>query len=79
MSLFQAGSYNPKAPQNRWQPGSSPAWISRTNDCRKDFEELKSRGVKFNETQPAEYPWGPLATFSDPDGNNFSLLQPPAK
>jgi predicted enzyme related to lactoylglutathione lyase len=44
-----------------------------------DFEELKSRGVKFNETQPAEYPWGLLATFSDPDGNNFLLLQPPAK
>jgi hypothetical protein len=46
-----------------------------------DFEELKSRGVKFNETQPAELPWCLLATFffSDPDGNNFSLLQPPAK
>jgi predicted enzyme related to lactoylglutathione lyase len=27
----------------------------------------------------AELPWGLLATFSDPDGNNFSLLQPPAK
>jgi|SRR5665647_1265379 len=30
-------------------------------------------------TQSAELPWGLLATFSDPDGNNFSLLQPPAK
>jgi predicted enzyme related to lactoylglutathione lyase len=42
-------------------------------------KNVRSRGVKFNETQPAELPWGLLATFSDPDGNNFSLLQPPAK
>jgi catechol 2,3-dioxygenase-like lactoylglutathione lyase family enzyme len=80
MSLFQAGSYNdPKAPQNRWRPGSSPAWTLKSNDCRRDFEEMKARGVRFNEPQPVEYPWGIAATFSDPDGNNFSILQPPAK
>ncbi|HZW58180.1 MAG TPA: VOC family protein [Nitrososphaerales archaeon] len=79
MSLFQVGSISdPKAPQNEWEPGRTPTWTFRTDDCRKDFEELKSRGVKFNETQPVEYPWGLVATFSDPDGNNFSPLQQPA-
>ncbi len=76
MSLFQAGSLSdPKAPQNRWQPGSGPSWTLQTDDCRKDSEELKSRGVKFV-SEPAEYPWGVGATFSDPDGNIFSLYQP---
>lgn len=78
MSLFQAGSHNdPATPQNRWQPGSTQSWTFKTSDIRKDFEELKSKGVKFNEEEPAKYPWGLVATFTDPDGNNFSLLQQP--
>jgi predicted enzyme related to lactoylglutathione lyase len=80
ISLFQAGSYqDPKAPQNQLQPGSNPQWTLRTSDCRKDFEELKSRGVKFDQARPDEHPWGILATFRDPDGNAFALLQPPAR
>jgi len=80
ISIFQAGSHpDPKAPQNRLQPGSNPQWTLRTSDCRKDFEELKSRGVKFDQARPDEYPWGILATFGDPDGNAFALLQQPSK
>jgi len=79
ISLFQAGSGgDPKDALNQLQPGKSPQWAFRTSDCRKDFEEMKSRGVKFNEEQPAQYPWGILATFRDPDGNPFSLLQQPS-
>jgi catechol 2,3-dioxygenase-like lactoylglutathione lyase family enzyme len=79
ISLFQAGSVSdPKAPQNQLQPGKNAQWALRTTDCRKDFEEMKSRGVKFNEEQPVQYPWGVLATFRDPDGNPFSLLQQPS-
>ena len=74
--LFQAGSGGD--PANQLQPGKSPQWAFRTTDCRKDFEEMKLRGVKFNEEQPAQYPWGILATFKDPDGNPFSLLQQPS-
>jgi predicted enzyme related to lactoylglutathione lyase len=78
ISLFQAGSNpDPKALQNRWQPGAGPAWTLHTNDIRKDFEELKSRGVRFDQSKPEEYPWGIAATFNDPDGNKFGLLQPP--
>jgi predicted enzyme related to lactoylglutathione lyase len=79
ISLFKAGSgRDPKSPESQLQPGKGPQWALGTNDCRKDFEEMKSRGVKFNEEQPAEYPWGILATFRDPDGNPFSLLQQPS-
>ena len=79
ISLFQAGSVSdPKAPQSQLQPGRNAQWTFQTSDCRKDFEEMKSHGVKFNEEQPAEYPWGVLATFKDPDGNQFALLQPPS-
>jgi predicted enzyme related to lactoylglutathione lyase len=45
-----------------------------TADCRKAFDELKSRGVKF-ETEVLEYPWGYVAVFEDPDGNRLQLRQ----
>jgi predicted enzyme related to lactoylglutathione lyase len=45
-----------------------------TPDCRKAFEELKSRGVKF-ETGVLEYPWGFIAVFVDPDGNRLQLRE----
>jgi catechol 2,3-dioxygenase-like lactoylglutathione lyase family enzyme len=76
MNLFLVGSYPPGTPQSRWQPGGDgPAWTLLSDDCRKDFEYLKSRGVRFL-AEPTEYPWGVGATFSDPDGNTFSLLAP---
>ena len=45
-----------------------------TSDCRKAFEELQSRGVRF-ETDVLEYPWGQIAVFVDPDGNRLQLRQ----
>jgi uncharacterized glyoxalase superfamily protein PhnB len=48
------------------------------DDCRKAFEELKSRGVKFAQEKPAEYAWGIAATFTDPDGNLWSINQRPS-
>jgi predicted enzyme related to lactoylglutathione lyase len=45
-----------------------------TPDCRKTFEELKSRGVTF-ETGVLEYPWGSIAVFVDPDGNRLQLRE----
>ena len=45
-----------------------------TPDCRKAFEALKSRGVKF-ETGVLEYPWGYIAVFVDPDGNRLQLRE----
>jgi predicted enzyme related to lactoylglutathione lyase len=55
--------------------GRVPATCTiETPDCRKAFEELKSRGVKF-ETGVLEYPWGYIAVFVDPDGNRLQLRQ----
>jgi predicted enzyme related to lactoylglutathione lyase len=55
--------------------GRIPASVTiETEDCRKAYEELKSRGVEF-ETEVLEYPWGYIALFQDPDGNRLQLRE----
>jgi predicted enzyme related to lactoylglutathione lyase len=46
-----------------------------TSDCRREVQTLKGRGITFGEPEPLEMPYGLLATFEDPDGNRFRLLQ----
>ena len=80
LALYQIGSNT--APQERarekdWRPGVAPPIGIRVADCRKAYDEMSSRGVQFPQP-PREYPWGIIATFADPDGNLFSLSQPPA-
>jgi predicted enzyme related to lactoylglutathione lyase len=41
------------------------------------MEDLKGRGVEFA-TGISEHPWGRVATFKDPDGNNLQLYEPPS-
>lgn len=53
---------------------STAAYTIETKDCRKAFETLKSRGVKFD-TDVLEYPFGSVAVFQDPDGNRLQLRQ----
>ena len=57
-----------------YQGRSTAAYTIETKDCRKAFEVLKSRGVKF-ETDVLEYPWGYVAVFQDRDGNRLQLRQ----
>jgi predicted enzyme related to lactoylglutathione lyase len=45
-----------------------------TDDCRKAYEELSSRGVEFTE-EPEERPYGIDAGFRDPSGNSLRLTQ----
>ena len=45
-----------------------------TPDVHAEFEELKARGVEFNEP-PTEQPWGVDTSFRDPSGNNIRLAQ----
>jgi predicted enzyme related to lactoylglutathione lyase len=40
---------------------------------RKTFAELKAKGVKFLDPQPAEEGWGFSADMVDPDGNHFTI------
>jgi len=55
--------------------GRVPASVTiETEDCRKTFEELKSRGVRF-ETDVLEFPWGYVALFEDPDGNRLQIRE----
>ena len=57
-----------------FQGRSTAAYTIETKDCRKAYETLKSRGVRF-ETEVLEYPWGSVAVFQDLDGNHLQLRQ----
>ena len=55
-------------------PGVGSLFIE-SDDLRRDFTELKARGVKFLEPEPEAYPFGVRATALDPDGNPVALRQ----
>jgi catechol 2,3-dioxygenase-like lactoylglutathione lyase family enzyme len=46
-----------------------------SDDLRKDFAELKARGVAFAESEPEVYPFGMRVTALDPDRNPVALRQ----
>jgi predicted enzyme related to lactoylglutathione lyase len=55
--------------------GQVPATCTiETGDLRKEYEQLKSRGVNFV-TDILEFPWGSVAQFEDPDGNRLQLRE----
>jgi catechol 2,3-dioxygenase-like lactoylglutathione lyase family enzyme len=79
LALWQVGSPvdpSQKAVSSNWSPAKSPPIALIVSDCRKAHEELSARGVEFL-APPFEHPWGTSATFKDPDGNLFSMNQPP--
>lgn len=49
--------------------------ILESDDLRKDFDVLRSRGVTFADEEPESYPFGMRVTALDPDGNRVSLRQ----
>jgi len=55
--------------------GKMPGWVLHTDDCRRDYEEFKSRGVNFT-SPPEELPWGISAVFEDLYGAQHNLLEP---
>lgn len=55
-------------------PGPGALFIE-SDDLRKDFAELKARGVEFLEPEPETYPFGMRVTALDPDGNPVALRQ----
>lgn len=55
--------------------GSMAGGVIETDDCRRDFEELKRKGVTFLQ-EPADRPYGVEAMLRDDSGNWFSLTQP---
>jgi catechol 2,3-dioxygenase-like lactoylglutathione lyase family enzyme len=55
--------------------GAAGGLFFSTDDCRKSYEELKSRGVEFLQ-EPTEQPYGIDAGFRDVSGNQFRMVQP---
>jgi catechol 2,3-dioxygenase-like lactoylglutathione lyase family enzyme len=63
----------PVTPKDAAPGGSGGAWALETDDCQKEFEQLASRGVKFEQAKPVEAYGAVYATFADPDGNRFMI------
>ena len=51
-----------------------PGGVLLTNDCRRDYEDLKAKGVTFLQ-EPADRPYGVEALLRDDSGNWFSLTE----
>ncbi len=58
-------------------PGSVQGLLLVVPDVEAARTELAERGVAVSDVQ--EFPWGSFVFFSDPDGNGWSLQQPPAR
>ncbi len=54
--------------------GAAGGLFFSTDDCRKTYEELKSKGVEFTE-EPSQRPYGIDAAFRDPSGNHVRMVQ----
>ncbi|MBB6673715.1 VOC family protein [Cohnella nanjingensis] len=48
--------------------------VVHTDDCRRDYEAMKSRGVHFF-GEPRDVPWGVEVVFEDLYGNRLDLVQ----
>jgi catechol 2,3-dioxygenase-like lactoylglutathione lyase family enzyme len=46
-----------------------------TDNIQKEFELLRSQGVRFEEAEPVQLPYGKYATAVDPDGNRITIRQ----
>ena len=54
--------------------GAAGGLMFSTDDCKASYEELKGRGVEFQQ-EPTEQPYGIDAAFRDPSGNQARLVQ----
>jgi predicted enzyme related to lactoylglutathione lyase len=54
--------------------GAASGLFFATDDCRASYEEMKDRGVEFQQ-EPTEQPYGIDAGFRDPSGNQMRMVQ----
>jgi len=54
--------------------GAAGGLFFATDDVRSTYEELKGRGVEFQQ-EPTEQPYGIDAGFRDPSGNQMRMAQ----
>jgi catechol 2,3-dioxygenase-like lactoylglutathione lyase family enzyme len=55
-------------------PGSLQGVVLATDDIVADHDRLSEQGIEFT-GPPAAQPWGTFASFNDPDGNSWVLVQ----
>jgi len=56
------------------QAGDHVFMTLQTDDCKRDYELMKAKGVKFFD-EPTEQVWGIEVVFEDLYGNLFDLVQ----
>ncbi len=57
------------------QQGAGRVWLFlNTDDFRRDYDEMRERGVKFVR-EPVQQPYGWVAVFEDLCGNRWDLLE----
>jgi catechol 2,3-dioxygenase-like lactoylglutathione lyase family enzyme len=59
------------------QAGGQPLFALETDDCLRDYRELKARGVRF-EAAPEIRPYGTGVTMQDLYGNRIFLNEEPS-
>ncbi len=76
ISLYQHGTRTgERTPEGALHLGNG-MFVLTVEDCAKTCEELRSRGVELKPPQPQQEAWGTYSGFADPDGNQFTILQP---
>ena len=53
----------------------SAVYTIEVDDCRAAFETLAARGIKFEPAELLQFPWGSIARFKDPDGNQLQVRE----
>jgi catechol 2,3-dioxygenase-like lactoylglutathione lyase family enzyme len=54
--------------------GGAGGLFLATDDCRSTYEELRARGVEFQQ-EPAQQPYGIDVGLRDPSGNHMRIVQ----
>jgi catechol 2,3-dioxygenase-like lactoylglutathione lyase family enzyme len=83
---FQLGLFKPQPPMvdeataqtldAAVAKGAMPPLVLMVQDCRKTYEEMRARGVEFTQ-EPTERYGNVDASFRDPSGNGWKMLQAP--
>jgi len=81
---FQLGLFKPQPPtvddataqtlREMVAKGAMPPLVLVVDDCRKDYETMRGRGVEFTQ-EPVERYGSVDASFRDPSGNGWKLIQ----
>jgi catechol 2,3-dioxygenase-like lactoylglutathione lyase family enzyme len=81
---FQLGLFKPQPPMvddataqtlnAAVAKGAMPPLVLLVEDCRKAYEQMRARGVEFTQ-EPTERYGNVDASFRDPSGNGWKMLQ----